>query len=62
MNVDLVEPLGNEVIVHSRLADNSLVFRLPPQHTPTSGSSLRVLVELDSLHLFDAETELRLNV
>ena len=59
--VDLVEPLGNEVIVHSRLADNSLVFRLPPQHSPESGSKLQVQVELEALHLFDAETELRLS-
>ncbi|ATB43782.1 glycerol-3-phosphate ABC transporter ATP-binding protein UgpC [Cystobacter fuscus] len=61
VSVDLVEPLGNEVIVHSRLADNSLVFRLPPHHTPATGSKLKVLVELDSLHLFDAETEQRLS-
>ncbi|HEX8538446.1 MAG TPA: TOBE domain-containing protein, partial [Cystobacter sp.] len=61
VNVDLVEPLGNEVIVHSHLADNSLVFRLPPQHSPTTGAKLKVLVELESLHLFDAETELRLS-
>jgi multiple sugar transport system ATP-binding protein len=62
VKVDLVEPLGNEVIVHSRLADHSLVFRLPPQHTPESGAMLPVVVELDSLHLFDAETEQRLSV
>jgi multiple sugar transport system ATP-binding protein len=61
VSVDLVEPLGNEVIVHSRLADNSLVFRLPPQHTPESGSKVQVQVELESLHLFDAETEQRLS-
>mgnify|MGYP002648424682 CR=1 FL=1 len=61
VNVDLVEPLGNEVIVHSRLADNSLVFRLPPQHSPESGAKVQVQVELDALHLFDAETEQRLS-
>ncbi|HEX8819805.1 MAG TPA: sn-glycerol-3-phosphate ABC transporter ATP-binding protein UgpC [Archangium sp.] len=61
VKVDLVEPLGNEVIVHSRLADNSIVFRLPPQHSPETGAKLQVLVELESLHLFDAETEQRLS-
>ena len=60
--MELVEPLGNEVIVHSRLADNSLVFRLPPQHTPETGAKVPVLIELESLHLFDAETEQRLSV
>jgi len=62
VKVELVEPLGNEVIVHSRLADNSLVFRLPPQHTPESGAKVPVLIELESLHLFDAETEQRLSL
>jgi multiple sugar transport system ATP-binding protein len=60
--VELVEPLGNELIVHGRLGDSSLVFRLPPQHTPEPGATLPVSVELEALHLFDAETERRLSV
>lgn len=58
--VELVEPLGNEIIVHGRAGDASLVFRLPPQKTPEPGSSMKVNVELDALHLFDSETEKRL--
>ncbi|HSP77958.1 MAG TPA: sn-glycerol-3-phosphate ABC transporter ATP-binding protein UgpC, partial [Myxococcaceae bacterium] len=61
VKVELVEPLGNEVIVHSRLGEHSLVYRLPPQHTPESGALMPVVVELDSLHLFDAGTEQRLS-
>ncbi|WP_257453540.1 ABC transporter ATP-binding protein [Archangium lipolyticum] len=61
VKVDLVEPLGNEVIVHSRLAEHSIVFRLPPQHTPETGAKMQVVVELEALHLFDAETEQRLS-
>ncbi len=61
VKVELVEPLGNEVIVHSRLGEHSLVYRLPPQHTPESGALMPVVVELDSLHLFDARTEQRLS-
>ena len=59
--VEIVEPLGNELIVHARLGEYGLVFRMPPQHTPEAGATLPVVVELDSLHLFDAETEQRLN-
>jgi len=59
--VEIVEPLGNELIVHSRLGEFSLVSRLPPQFTPEPGAKLPVAVELDALHLFDAETEQRLN-
>ncbi|MFL5357035.1 ABC transporter ATP-binding protein [Archangium sp.] len=61
VKVELVEPLGNEVIVHARLADSPVVFRLPPQHSPEMGSKMQVLIELESLHLFDAETEQRLS-
>ena len=59
--VEIVEPLGNELIVHSRMGENSLVSKLPPQHTPEPGAKLPVVVELDALHLFDAETEQRLS-
>jgi multiple sugar transport system ATP-binding protein len=61
VKVELVEPLGNELIVHSRLAEHPLVFRLPPQHVPETGARLRVVVELEALHLFDAGTEQRLS-
>ena len=61
VQVELVEPLGNESIVHSRLGDSSIVFRIPPQETPETGASLPVSLELDALHLFDAETEKRLS-
>ncbi|MBU8899795.1 sn-glycerol-3-phosphate ABC transporter ATP-binding protein UgpC [Corallococcus sp. M34] len=60
--VELVEPLGNELIVHARLGDNPLVFRMPPRESPATGAALPVAVELDSLHLFDAATERRLAV
>jgi multiple sugar transport system ATP-binding protein len=59
--VEIVEPLGNELIVHSRLGEFSLVSRMPPQNPPDPGATIPVVVELEALHLFDAETEQRLN-
>jgi multiple sugar transport system ATP-binding protein len=59
--VEIVEPLGNELIVHSRLGEFSLVSRMPPQNPPDPGTAIPLVVELESLHLFDAETEKRLN-
>jgi multiple sugar transport system ATP-binding protein len=58
--VEVVEPLGHEVIVHSRIGDDLLVAALDPYSIPEIGSKIELLVELDSLHLFDAETEKRL--
>jgi multiple sugar transport system ATP-binding protein len=59
--VELVEPLGNEIIVHSRLGEHPLTFRMPPQATLEPGASQPVLLELDALHLFDADTERRIS-
>jgi multiple sugar transport system ATP-binding protein len=60
LKVEIVEPLGNELIVHSRLGEASLVSRMPPQNPPEPGATIPVVVELEALHLFDAETEKRL--
>ena len=58
--VEVIEPLGDEVIVHARAGDDLLVYKVEPQLTPEVGQKLEIAVELDRLHLFDAETEKRL--
>jgi multiple sugar transport system ATP-binding protein len=58
--VEVIEPLGDEVIVHARVGDDLLVYKLEPQLTPEVGQKLEIAVELDRLHLFDAESEKRL--
>ncbi len=58
--VEIAEPLGNEVIVHARVGDALLVAKLEPHRVPKLGEKINLFVELDSLHLFDAETEQRL--
>ena len=60
VEVDFVEPLGDEVIVHGRLGDEVLLCRLAPNRLPAAGSRLEVALELSRMHVFDAETELRM--
>ncbi len=60
VEVEVVEPLGDEVIVHARAGEDLLVYKLEPRHTPEPGQKLEVAVEVDRLHVFDAETEQRL--
>jgi multiple sugar transport system ATP-binding protein len=60
VEVDFVEPLGDEVIVHGRLGEEILLCKLAPERIPEAGSRLEVSVELEKVHVFDAETELRL--
>jgi multiple sugar transport system ATP-binding protein len=57
---DLVETLGHEILVHGRAGDDSIVFKMDAHHTPETGDALKVHVELDQLHLFDAESEKRI--
>jgi len=58
--VELVEPLGDEVVVHGKLGEDSLVFKLEPHHAPEAGQTVPVHVQLSALHLFDGKTEKRL--
>ena len=58
--VEIAEPLGHEVIAHARVGDDIFVAKLEPHHIPKIGDKIELLLELDNLHLFDAETESRL--
>jgi multiple sugar transport system ATP-binding protein len=59
--VEVIEPLGDEVIVHARAGDEPLVYKVEPQFTPEVDQKVQIAVELDRLHLFDAKTEKRLD-
>ncbi len=58
--VEVVEQMGNEVIVYLKAGDQSLIARVPPQNAPRPGESVTVGFAPDQLHFFDAETELAL--
>jgi multiple sugar transport system ATP-binding protein len=60
--IELVEPLGDEVIVHGRVekGQERLTYRVPPRSLPEVGRRVEVAVELDRLHLFDGDTGARL--
>jgi len=59
--VEIAEPLGNEVVVHARLGNDLVVAKLDPHHIPRMGDKIELLLELDAMHLFDGETEKRLS-
>jgi multiple sugar transport system ATP-binding protein len=60
VQVEIAEPLGDEVIVHARAGDDLVVFRQDPRPVPNIGDALEVSVELDHLHLFDAASQGRM--
>jgi len=60
LTVDIVETLGDELVVHGRLGEDVLVFKRDAHRAPELGSKVEVKLELSQMHLFDAETERRL--
>jgi len=60
-DVEISEPLGHEVELHARLGEDLIVAKLEAHHIPRMGEKIELLLELDAMHLFDAETEKRLS-
>jgi multiple sugar transport system ATP-binding protein len=60
LEVEIVETLGDELVVHGRIGDDIVVFKQDPHRPPALGDKVRVQLELEAMHLFDAQTELRL--
>jgi sn-glycerol 3-phosphate transport system ATP-binding protein len=59
LQIDLVEPLGSETVVIGRLPDGDLFSVKLPGASP-SAETIGVSIPPDALHVFDAETGLRL--
>ncbi len=60
LTVELVETLGDEVVIHGSQGDDEIAFKMDPHHPPQFGDKVKALVEVDRLHLFDADTEKRI--
>jgi multiple sugar transport system ATP-binding protein len=59
--VEIAEPLGHEVVVHARIGDDLVVAKLDPHHIPRMGDKVELIIELETMHLFDAGTGKRLS-
>jgi sn-glycerol 3-phosphate transport system ATP-binding protein len=60
LQVELVEPLGGESVLHGRLADGTALTAKLPGALHAEGT-LGVIIPLEHLHVFDAETGKRLD-
>jgi multiple sugar transport system ATP-binding protein len=58
--VELIEPLGSEILVHARYADGDLTARVGPDTPATPGQPIELVVDLARLHFFDPVTSTRL--
>ena len=59
VQIDLVEPLGSETVIIGRMDDGELISVKLPGGAPT-GETIHVSIQSDQIHVFDAETGLRL--
>ena len=60
LQIDLIEPLGSETVVIGRLPDDEMFSVKLPGAAP-AGESVKVSIPAAHLHVFDAETGLRLD-
>jgi multiple sugar transport system ATP-binding protein len=58
---DVVELTGPELVVTGLVGEQRLVATLPPANPPSPGDVLALGAEPGSLHLFDPQTELRVD-
>jgi len=60
LQIDLIEPLGSETVVIGRLPDGEMFSVKVPGAAPAS-ESMNVTIPAEHLHVFDAQTGLRLD-
>jgi multiple sugar transport system ATP-binding protein len=58
--VEVVELLGSEAVFYSRAGDDVLIAKSESHRAPAVGERVTLVLDLESIHVFDAETERRL--
>ncbi len=56
-NIDVLEPMGNEIFVYFKMNDEQIVARLPSATDAEVGGSLNLIFDRGKLHFFDPESE-----
>jgi multiple sugar transport system ATP-binding protein len=59
-NVDVVEQMGNEMVVYLEAEGKSFISRMDPRTQARLGNRMGVAFNMENVHLFDVDTELSL--
>jgi multiple sugar transport system ATP-binding protein len=62
VRLEAVEPMGNETFLHARTGAQELTARVAPSELPAPGAEVELSLDLGKLHLFEAETDARIDV
>ena len=55
--VEVVEPLGNEILIDVKIGANPMVARVPPTSRLRMHERVRLSLDPERLHFFDSKTE-----
>lgn len=55
--VEVVEPMGSEIYLYLSVGEHSMIARVDAQSTAQVGDRVKLLVNSEKMHIFDAETE-----
>jgi len=55
--VEVVEQMGNEMILYLNVEGKNFIARTDPRTRASVGNTMTLVMNIDNLHLFDAETE-----
>jgi multiple sugar transport system ATP-binding protein len=59
-NVDVVEQMGNEMILYLEEGGKSFIARTDPRTSARVGGRMGLAISMENMHIFDADTELSL--
>ena len=51
--IDVLEPMGNEVVMYASQGGTQLVARVEPQTLPSPGETVQLAADVSKLHLFE---------
>lgn len=60
-NLDVIEPMGSEIVIYTRSEEVSIVARIAPQSLPQVGSKVLLTYDSTKLHIFNTNTGLRID-
>ena len=55
--VEVIEPLGSEVIIYFKINDHSLLGKLDADTQGESGRNIEIYLDMAKIHLFDPQSE-----
>ena len=56
IQLEVVEPMGNEIFLYFIIDNNQFVARVPAREMPQAGQLKELALDVNKLHFFDSET------